>query len=145
MGKQRRGGRPEVAIELTPKERQRLEQLSRSRTAPYREVMRARALLRAAQGQGNRAISHIVDANERTVRTWRKDFVQRRLDCLQDRQRSGRRRTFEPRVRAALTHLACQKPGTQVSVPPDMVAPQGPPSSAARAHGQPSSKGMPAV
>ena len=52
VGNKRSGARPEVAIEVTPKERKRLEQVCRSRTAPYREVIRARALLRAAEGQG---------------------------------------------------------------------------------------------
>jgi hypothetical protein len=62
--------------------------------------------------------------DERTVRTWRKDFVQRRLDSLHDRKRPGRPRRFSPSVRAALTHLCCQKPGTEVSVPTDLLPPE---------------------
>jgi transposase len=121
MGNEHSGGWPAVAIELTPDERTKLEGVSRQRTAPYREVLRARALLQAASGARNRSIAHAVGVDERTVRTWRKDFVQRRLESLHDRKRSGRPRRFSPSVRAALTHLCCQKPGTEVSVPTDLL------------------------
>lgn len=124
MGNEHSGGWPAVAIELTPDERTRLECISRQRTAPYQEVLRARALLSAADGERNRSIAHTVGVDERTVRTWRKDFVQRRLESLQDRKRAGRPRRFSPSVRAALTHLCCQKPGTEVSVPNELLPPE---------------------
>jgi transposase len=121
MGNEHSGGWPAVSIELTPEERTKLEGVSRQRTAPYREVLRARALLQAASGARNRSIAQAVGVDERTVRTWRKDFVQRGLESLQDRKRSGRPRRFSPSVRAALTHLCCQKPGIEVSVPNDLL------------------------
>jgi len=132
MGNEHSGGWPAVAIELTPDERTRLQCISRQRTAPYQEVLRARALLSAADGERNRSIAHTVGVDERTVRTWRKDFVQRRLESLQDRKRSGRPRRFSPSVRAALTHLCCQKPGTEVSVPNDLLPPERQASTALR-------------
>ena len=51
MGNERSGGWPAVPIELTAEERQELERVSRLRIAPYREVLRARALLFAAAGR----------------------------------------------------------------------------------------------
>jgi transposase-like protein len=130
MGNEHSGGWPAVSIELTAEERMTLEFLSRQRTATYQEVIRARALLKAAEGQRNRCIGHAVGVDERTVRTWRKDFVERRLDSLHDRKRPGRPRRFSPSVRAAVTHLACQKPGTVVSVPTDMLPSEEPASAA---------------
>jgi transposase-like protein len=116
MGNEHSGGWPAVAIELTPDERTTLEAIAQQRTASYQAVVRARALLHAAEGERNRHIASRLGVDEHTVRTWRKEFVQRRLEALHDRKRPGRPRQFSPTVRAALTHLCCQKPGTEVGL-----------------------------
>jgi hypothetical protein len=144
MGNENSGGWPAVSIELTAEERLTLEGLSHQRTAPYREVIRARALLRAAKGERNRAIGHAVGVDERTVRTWRKDFVERRLESLRDRKRPGRPRQFSPAVRAAVTHLACQKPGTTISVPTDLLSSTGQASAALPSDQAPTTQAAPA-
>lgn len=51
-----------------------LEALSVSRTAPHREVQRARALLLAADGVANTRIASRVGATPVTVRSWRARF-----------------------------------------------------------------------
>jgi transposase-like protein len=145
MGNAHSGSWPAVCIELTAEERMTLEFLSRQRTATYQEVIRARALLKAAEGQRNRCIAHAVGVDERTVRTWRKDFVARRLDSLHDRKRPGRPRRFSPSVRAAVTHLACQKPGTVVSVPAELLASEEPASAAPPPAQDPTPQMVPAL
>ncbi len=59
-----------------------LERLSVSRTAPHREVQRARALLLAADGVANTVIASVVGATPVTVRSWRDQFEQRGLSRL---------------------------------------------------------------
>ena len=56
-------------------QRETLEVLARSRTAPHREVQRARALLLAGDGMANTAIAAQVGATVKTVRAWRERFV----------------------------------------------------------------------
>jgi hypothetical protein len=97
MGNERSGGWPAVPIELTAEERQELERVSRLRIAPYREVIRARALLFAAAGRRTSDIGRTLGVSSRTVFTWRQEFAARRLAALRDRARAGGPRRFSPR------------------------------------------------
>jgi hypothetical protein len=90
------GLKPSLLVELSTEERNTLGSLARKRTAPHCEVQRAQALLMAADGMRNVEIADAVRVDSRTVSVWRKEFLERRLDCLRDRQRSGRRRSFSP-------------------------------------------------
>lgn len=90
------GQRPTLIIELSSEERQVLESLSRKRTALHCEVQRARAVLMAADGERNVVIAEAVRVDSRTVSIWRKEFLERRLDCLRDRRRPGRPSRFSP-------------------------------------------------
>jgi transposase len=67
------------AMPLTDGQREVLESLSRSRTAPHREVQRARALLLAGQGVANTAIATQVGVSPSTVRAWRDRFAEQGL------------------------------------------------------------------
>ncbi len=62
-------------LPLTDSQREILESLSRSRTAPHREVQRARALLLAGQGLANTHIAAQVGVSPSTVRAWRDRFA----------------------------------------------------------------------
>lgn len=97
MGNAGSGGWPAVPIELTAEERRELDRVSRLRIAPYREVIRARALLLAAAGRRNAAIGRTLGISSRTVFNWRQDFIARRLAALRDRTRAGGPRRFSPR------------------------------------------------
>lgn len=92
----RRGQRPKLVIELSDEERQALETLGRKRTALHCEVQRARAVLMAANGERNVVIAEAVGIDSRTVSIWRKEFLERRMDCLRDRARAGRPGRFSP-------------------------------------------------
>jgi hypothetical protein len=83
-------------IELDEEERSVLEQRARSSNAPYRDVVRARIVLYAAEGLSNSAIARRLDSDRSFVGRFRKRFVQERLKALEERPRSGRPARFSP-------------------------------------------------
>ena len=60
---------------MSDADRQILERVARSQTAAHREVVRARVLLDAADGVGNRTIAARHDVSGMTVRAWRQAFT----------------------------------------------------------------------
>lgn len=76
---------------MTAAERETLERLRRSRTAPHQQVLRARVLLLAADGVANIRIAEEVGVTPVTVRAWRRRFGEDGLAGL-DRIRAGRGR-----------------------------------------------------
>jgi transposase len=64
---------------LTDSQRKVLETLSRSATAPHRDVRRARALLLAGEGVANTHIAAVVGASPSTVKAWRERFAEQGL------------------------------------------------------------------
>jgi transposase len=69
-------------LELSDGQRSMLEKLSRSQTAPQRQVLRAKALLMAADGQANERIAAAVGVSPTTVRAWRARFAEEGLARL---------------------------------------------------------------
>ena len=99
-------------IELTDEERARLRVLTRSYSAPHRDVVRAKIVLLAADGLSNEEIAARLDTPRQIVSKWRKRFYEQRLMGLQDRPRSRRPPAFPPEVVVAIKALACELPGT---------------------------------
>lgn len=87
-----------------------LAKLANSRTAPYRQVIRARIVLDAAHGYSNAAIARRRGAGIDTVRMWRGRYAREGLAGLADRRRSGRPPVFTPVQAAEIKALACQLP-----------------------------------
>ena len=87
------------AIDLSPAERASLESTSRRYSAPYRDVVRARIVLLAAQGLENVEIAQRLDTPAQIVSKWRKRFFEERLAGLAERPRTGRRPGFSPSAR----------------------------------------------
>src|SRR4051794_37082279 len=87
-------------------QRKRLLRLTRSRTAPYREVQRARIVLAAADGMPNAAIARELSISEDTVRTWRDRFATQGLTGLVDRPRPGRPAVYGPEVHIRIVATA---------------------------------------
>lgn len=85
-------------IELSEGERRVLEDRSRKYTSPYRDVIRAKIVLMAAQGLENKTISSRLDLPFQIVSKWRKRFFEERLAGLEERSRSGRCPVFPPRA-----------------------------------------------
>ena len=85
-----------LQVELTAEERAELERRSRALGEPYRDVVRARAILRLAEGQGIGAVGRELQMARRHVRKWGQRFVRKRLAGLEDEPRSGRPPRFSP-------------------------------------------------
>jgi transposase-like protein len=83
-------------IVLTADERRVLEARSRRYTLPYREVIRAKIVLLAAQGLRNDEIATRLDTRREIVSKWRKRFYEQRLAGLDERPRTGRPGIFPP-------------------------------------------------
>ena len=75
---------------LTKDQRHELESRSRKYTLPYRDVMRARIVLMAAEGLENSEIAARLGTRREIVSKWRKRFFERGLVGLEEADRSGR-------------------------------------------------------
>src|SRR5512147_2915780 len=67
---------PAPALAMSDGQRESLQVLARARSAPHRQVQRARALLLAADGVANTRIADEVGVTPVTVRSWRKRFAE---------------------------------------------------------------------
>lgn len=83
-------------IRLSRHERQVLEARTRQYTLPYRDVVRAKIVLLAAQGLENTVIGERLDLPRPVVSKWRKRFFEERLAGLEERPRTGRPTVFPP-------------------------------------------------
>lgn len=83
-------------IVLSPEERARLEAMSHRYTAPYRDVVRAKIVLLAADGWENKAIAERLDTPRRIVRKWRQRYLEEGQAGLEERSRRGRPPRFSP-------------------------------------------------
>jgi hypothetical protein len=83
-------------IKLDPHEKKTLQQMSQKYTSPYFEVVRAKAILLAADGWQNKEIGERLETPRQIISKWRKRFFEERLAGLQDRPRRGRPGRFSP-------------------------------------------------
>jgi transposase len=91
--------RSPFVVELTQQERQELESRARKYTSPYRDVIRAKIVLLAAQGLSNDAIAARLDTPRQIVSKWRKRFCLARFPGLEEEPRGGRPARFSPQRR----------------------------------------------
>jgi transposase len=85
-----------VPIELTAGEKAQLEKTKRCRTLPHREVLKAEAILMAAEGTSNAEIARRLRIHPNIVGKWRKRFLKDRLRGLKELPRSGAPSAFSP-------------------------------------------------
>lgn len=83
-------------IDLSPDEKKLLEAISKKYTSPYRDVIRAKIVLLAAEGLSNGIIASRLDTPRQIVSKWRKRFFRKRFAGLQEQSRKGRSATFSP-------------------------------------------------
>ena len=87
-------------------QREALQGLSRSQTAPHRQVQRAKALLLAADGVANMRIAAQVGVKPATVRAWRARFAEEGLAKLgKVRAGRGRKSTIPQEKIDEIVHL----------------------------------------
>jgi transposase len=123
-----------AALMISDGQRDALEVIARSQTAPYRQVQRARVLLLAGAGVANARIAEQVAVTATTVRAWRSRFEQDGLAKL-GKVRDGRgRKPAIPQDKieeiveltrhgkpAGQTHWSCRTMAKQVGVSPATV------------------------
>jgi transposase len=76
-------------VRVSQADREELERRARSRSAPAREVQRARIVLLSEQGYSGVEIAERVGCSEPTVIAWRRRYAQRGLAGLEDRWGKG--------------------------------------------------------
>ena len=91
-----------VKIELSDAGQQRLERLSRSRSAAMRLRERSRIVLMAAGGMTNKAIAQVLGADQNKVGRWKRRFADEGLEGIDS-----------PRARYAGQHSAHGSPLTR--------------------------------
>jgi transposase len=77
-------------LDLTTDQRWELEARARKYTLPYRDVVRAKMILMAADGLGNDEIAAHLDTGREIVSKWRKRFFEHGIAGLEERPRAGR-------------------------------------------------------
>ena len=83
---------PVPALEMSAGQREVLESLARSQSGAHREVVRAKALLMAADGVANTAIAASLSVSPASVKSWRDRFTEEGLAKLgQVRKGRGRK------------------------------------------------------
>ena len=97
--------------DLTDKEKDTLSRLSRSRTAPKREVERAQIVMLWLEGEGAVDIARHLNRNITTIYHQLKQFNKRGLLFLQDELRSGRPLIYNEYQRSQIILTARTKPG----------------------------------
>jgi hypothetical protein len=82
-------GRPKAALELTAEERQQLMGYVRRGKVSQQLALRAKIVLRCADGCLNRLVADELGISEVTVCKWRGRFVKDRVAGLSDAPRTG--------------------------------------------------------
>ena len=83
-------------VELSAEQRRELQARARRYTLPYRDVVRAKIVLMAADGLDNDEIADRLDTRREIVSKWRKRFFEHGIAGLEDRPRGGRPPVFSP-------------------------------------------------
>jgi transposase len=99
-----RTGRPIPVLSLTEAEQETLQNWARRPKSAQALALRARIVLRCAEGMTNTAVARQVQVRSQTVGKWRQRFVERRLDGLLDEPCPGTpRKVSDADVERALT------------------------------------------
>ncbi len=125
---------PAAALVVSDGQREALEVIAKSQTAPFRQVQQARVLLLAADGVANARIADQVGITVTTARAWRSRFAEEGLAKL-GKVRAGRgRKSTIPQAKideiveltqhckpAGQTHWSCRTMAARVGVSPATV------------------------
>ena len=83
-------------VVLSDEQRRELERRAAAYSGAYRDVVRAKGILLAAEGLANTEIAERLGQSRQAVSTWRKRFCEEGLHGLEERPRPGRPRRFSP-------------------------------------------------
>lgn len=76
-------------IVLDTEQERELRRRAAAYSGPWRDVVRARAMLLAAEGLSNAAIAERLGASRQSVSEWRKRFFEQGVAGLEERPRTG--------------------------------------------------------
>jgi len=85
-------------VNLTEEEKETLNRIINKRASPQGLVTRARIVLLTDKMKSTDEITRMLSVNRKTVIKWRRKFIEKRLDGLKDKPRSGRKPTYDQRV-----------------------------------------------
>jgi len=102
--------RAAAAIELTEEEERDLRAVLRTPSASQQQAMRARIVLRAAEGATNTEIAREVGVSLPTVGLWRQKFSERGMEGLETAPRSGRPREIDDSEVARVLAMTLEPP-----------------------------------
>ena len=91
-----RGRRPEK-LTIARRDQDAVHSAANSGCLPWFQVQRAKIVLLAAEGLENDEIARRLDTRRKVVWLWRKRFLEKRLEGLDELPRPGRPRAFSPR------------------------------------------------
>ena len=97
-------------IVLSKVERDELDRLVRAHSTPQQVALRARIILLAAEGIGNRESARRLGVTVQTVRCWRRRWDDEPDLALADAPRPGTPPTFTAEQICAIVALACEPP-----------------------------------
>ena len=98
--------RPISVLELTPEEKLQLQRVARSKTGSQRDGLRARIVLRRAEGSREVDVAAALGVSLTTISTWSRRFELQGLDGLQDRPGRGRKAWLATeKVRQVITRV----------------------------------------
>ena len=101
---------PAAALEMSATDREVLEKVAGSVSAPYRDVTRARVLLAAADGVANSVIAARYEVTAMTVRAWRAQFAAKGLtEWGKVKKGRGRKATITDEQVAEIVRLTTQE------------------------------------
>jgi len=83
-------------IVLSSEQERELARRAAAYSGPYRDVVRAKAILLAAQGLSNQAIAERLGVSRQSVSIWRKRFFEDGLAGLEEQPRPGRPGSSSP-------------------------------------------------
>jgi transposase len=101
-------GRPNVAVKVSPAEREQLDSIVRSRSLPHSLVRRARIIVMSADGVANRVIAQGCGVSVPTISHWRRCWRERGVAGLHGELRPGRPRSYDDERVAALMRKVLQ-------------------------------------
>ena len=97
-------------VQLTPTDREFLENMIRKGQHTTKAYRRGMALLELDRGQTYTAVSKTIHVSYPTLLTWAASYKKKGLKVLEDEPRSGRPIQIDGEQRAKVTALACSEP-----------------------------------
>lgn len=102
--------RKAVRIKFKKGQKKELTRIVNSPKSEQRMVLRAKVILLAGEGKKIEEISQETGLSPQNTGKWRKRFIEKGLDGLNDAKGRGRKTEISPEKQAKIVSLACTKP-----------------------------------